>query len=159
MQPSSAVAQLKSKDGKTGGDIQLVQQDARFVNIRGRIIGLTPGAHGFHVHTNAVTKEGDCESIGPHFNPQNKPHGGKSGWERHVGDLGNVFADSDGVAFFDITDSLIALNNGPNSVMNRTLVVTAQNDDLGEGRDKESVLNGNSGKVLACGTIKFNTSF
>lgn len=42
---------------------------------------------------------------------------------RHVGDLGNVVAGSDGVAKFEIKDKLITLN-GPQTVVGRTLVVS-----------------------------------
>jgi Cu-Zn family superoxide dismutase len=41
---------------------------------------------------------------------------------RHVGDLGNVEADSNGVAKVDITDKLISLT-GAHSISGRTLVV------------------------------------
>jgi Cu-Zn family superoxide dismutase len=68
-----------------------------------------------------------------------------------VGDLGNVFADQDGVAYFSIIDSLISLT-GPNSVLNRTLVVTEFGDDLGKGADQSKV-NGNAGKPITCGVI------
>lgn len=64
-----------------------------------------------------------CTSAGPHFNPFNKEHGGPTDTVRHVGDLGNVEADSSGVAKINIKDSLISLC-GPLSVVGRTLVVS-----------------------------------
>ena len=65
------------------GEVRLVQQDNRYVGITGRILGLVPGAHGLHVHEGSE-KDGSCENIGPHFNPMNSDHGGKSEWKRHV---------------------------------------------------------------------------
>lgn len=44
---------------------------------------------------------------------------------RHVGDLGNVEADSNGVAKVDITDKLISLT-GAHSIIGRTLVVSCR---------------------------------
>lgn len=154
--PRGAVAKLKSKTSKVEGEVRFVQQDARFVGITGRVIGLTPGAHGLHVHESREkdTEEGTCDIsvIGEHFNPTKSNHGGKSEWVRHVGDLGNIFADADGIAYFSITDSLISLT-GPHSIVNRTLVVTEFGDDLGKGVGKESIVNGNSGKPISCGVV------
>jgi len=44
---------------------------------------------------------------------------------RHVGDLGNVEADSNGVAKVDITDKLISLT-GAHNIIGRTLVVSCR---------------------------------
>lgn len=145
---------------KVEGDVRFVQSDNKFVSITGRIVGLTPGAHGLHVHEKSQKDKNSCDlmEIGEHFNPQNSAHGGKSEWIRHVGDLGNIFADHDGMAYFDITDTMISLG-GPNSVINRTLVITETADDLGKGHSDESKRNGNSGKILACGTIMYSQQY
>jgi Cu-Zn family superoxide dismutase len=57
-----------------------------------------------------------CTSTGAHYNPFNKTHGGPQSAERHVGDLGNVQADANGVANFTIEDSQVQLT-GPYSVI------------------------------------------
>ena len=48
-------------------------------------------------------------------------HGNK--FSRHVGDLGNITADSSGVATVDIKDSLVTLS-GEHSVVGRSIVVS-----------------------------------
>jgi Copper/zinc superoxide dismutase (SODC) len=120
---------------------------------------LNQGKHGFHVHQFGDTTNG-CISAGPHFNPSDKTHGDRTvsvlkissflsvyisvssllatkvyyqpfqDETRHVGDLGNVVADNSGVAKFQFTDKCIKLM-GVNSVIGRSLVIHAGEDDLG----------------------------
>lgn len=59
-------------------------------------------------------------------------HGAPSDTIRHVGDLGNILADSNGNANFEMTDSVIALE-GRNSIIGRAFVIHAGVDDLGRG--------------------------
>jgi Cu-Zn family superoxide dismutase len=79
-------------------------------------------------------------------------HGDPIGPERHVGDLGNIVANSFGVATINFTDSLISLS-GPNSIIGRTLVVHNRADDLGRGGTDESRKTGSAGEGVACGVI------
>lgn len=73
------------------------------------VSGLTPGLHGFHVHTDPRTDTG-CLSTGGHYNPFDNEHGGPDNPERHVGDLGNIEADENGDGTLDITDNVIQLS-------------------------------------------------
>jgi len=117
-----------------------------------RITGLEPGLHGFHVHEFADFSNG-CMSAGPHYNPHGKTHGGPDDEERHVGDLGNVEANAEGVAEGSITDSLIQLS-GEHTVIGRSIMVHAGTDDLGKGGHELSSTTGNAGGRIACGEIK-----
>lgn len=92
-----------------------------------------------------------CVTAGPHYNPENRTHGGPVDAERHVGDLGNVIS-SGGLATYNHVDSLISLE-GERSVVGRSFVVHAQEDDLGKTNHPDSKTTGNAGARLACGVI------
>ena len=58
-------------------------------------------------------------------------HGAPGDTYRHVGDLGNIMADQDGVAIIDMEDNLLSLT-GINSILARGLVIHAGVDDMGK---------------------------
>jgi superoxide dismutase, Cu-Zn family len=57
--------------GKTGanGVVDLIQMSGG-VQMNGRVSGLTPGKHGFHVHQWGDIYSNGCDSTGPHLNPR-----------------------------------------------------------------------------------------
>ena len=57
-----------------------------------------------------------------------------------------------GAAKVDITDQMISLT-GENSIIGRTVVVHADQDDLGKGGHELSLTTGNAGARSACGVI------
>ena len=125
-----------------------MQKPGTVTPIKGRITGLTEGKHGFH-SMNTVIIPG-CESAGAHYNPDGVEHGDLE--NGHVGDLGNVEADSNGIAEFTIKAERITLI-GERSVIGRAIVIHENEDDLGKGGDAESLKTGNAGDRLACGVI------
>ncbi|KAK0413030.1 hypothetical protein QR680_006554 [Steinernema hermaphroditum] len=151
-----AVAVLRGDAGVTGTVYFTQEKEGQPTTIKGEIKGLTPGLHGFHVHQYGDSTNG-CISAGPHFNPFGKTHAGPKDDNRHVGDLGNVEANADGIANFELVDSPVQIH-GVNSVVGRSLVVHAGQDDLGRGegdKKEESLKTGNAGARVACGVIAF----
>jgi Cu-Zn family superoxide dismutase len=65
---------------------------------------------------------------------------------RHVGDLGNIEADSKGVAKVDMTEAHLVFF-GPNSIIGRGLIVHKDADDL------KTQPTGNAGGRVACAVI------
>lgn len=145
-----AVAVLKG-NSQVEGVVTLLQEDDGPTTVKVRVTGLTPGLHGFHLHQYGDTTNG-CISTGPHFNPNGMTHGAPEDEIRHAGDLGNIVADSDGVAEAAIVDNQIQLS-GPNAVVGRAFVVHELQDDLGKGGHELSLSTGNAGGRLACGVV------
>lgn len=124
------------------------------VRIVGRITGLTPGKHGFHVHQFGDVFSNGCDSTGPHYNPRKALHGAPHDGpdQRHAGDLGNIVADDQGLAVINFVDTVVSLS-GPESILGRAFVVHAAEDDLGRVENEGSTKTGNAGARLACGII------
>ncbi|XP_071446889.1 superoxide dismutase [Cu-Zn]-like [Hetaerina americana] len=123
------------------------------VTITGVVMGLSPGNHGMHVHEKGDLS-GGCGSSGGHFNPGMTNHGGPSSAIRHVGDLGNINANSKGVATVAAVDSVVSLQNiSPHCILGRTLVIHAGEDDYGLGGYSDSLTTGHAGARVACGII------
>src|SRR5215471_2833570 len=145
--PLKAIAVLHPTGAnKVSGTVTFTEV-ADGVQVHADITGLTPGNHGFHVHEFGDCSAADGSSAGAHFNPTSKPHAGPDDPERHVGDMGNVEADSSGKATLEYVDHQISLTNDQQSAIGRSVVVHAKADDL------KSQPAGDSGARVACGVI------
>ena len=119
------------------------------------ITGLKRGSkHGFHIHECGDMSD-KCESMCAHFNPYGKSHGGPESKERHVGDLGNIVADANGNARYQMTDSMIKLRGTKCNIIGRGLIIHADEDDLGKGGHEDSLTTGHAGKRIACAVIGY----
>ena len=108
--------------------------------------GLTKGKHGFHIHEYGDCSSVDGSSAGGHFNPEGKSHAGPSDMTRHMGDMGNLEANDDGLAHLEYADSMISLE-GDYSIIGRSIIVHKSEDDL------KTQPTGNAGSRAACGVI------
>lgn len=144
---ASATLQKTGKPGQTIGTLNMVQK-GDWVTINGNLRRLPAGEHGIQIRA-----EGDCDqavkSSSEHYNPTDSRHGPPDSSRRHVGDLGNIDVDRNGKGTFSMrTNSMTLIEDGPSSVLGRTVVITKNKDN---GRSQPS---GDAGPVIACGVIK-----
>jgi Cu-Zn family superoxide dismutase len=143
---ADAVAVLTPTEGNEAGGVVRFTNTDKGVRVMAQLAHLTPGLHGFHIHVFGDCRAADATSAGGHYNPGKEPHAGPDAEHRHVGDLGNVLADENGIANLDMVDPLIQIS-GPNSIVGRSVIVHADPDDL------TSQPTGAAGARLACGVI------
>jgi superoxide dismutase, Cu-Zn family len=142
-----AVAMIEGLgEHKVKGKVTFTQKEDG-VEIVAELTGLQPGQHGFHVHEFGDCSMADGKCAGGHFNPTGMPHAGPDDAKRHVGDLGNIKADSTGNASYKRVDTVISLN-GPQAIIGRSVIVHAKPDDF-----KTQQPPGNAGDRIGCGVI------
>jgi Cu-Zn family superoxide dismutase len=142
-----AVSVIRASSGSfVSGKLVLTDSVGTGLRVKGEIRGLTPGMHGFHVHEYGDCTDTAAVSAGGHFNPGNTTHGDPMAAHHHAGDLGNIEADTAGVARIDRVYAGLSLR-GENSVAGRSFVVHAKDDDL------KSQPAGNSGNRIGCGVV------
>jgi superoxide dismutase, Cu-Zn family len=145
-----ATATLQPTEGNSvSGAVAFIQPDLNDPQVRvvAKLVDISPGSHGFHIHETGNCSAADASTAGEHFNPTNMTHGGREQPQRHVGDLGNLEASADGVAELDFYDTHLTFN-GVNSIVGKAFIVHAMPDDA------VTQPSGNSGDRIACGVIE-----
>lgn len=112
--------------------------------------GLTPGAHGIHLHTVGSCVGPAFTSAGGHLNPGGKQHGKDNPMGMHMGDLPNVTigADGTGTATVPLGGTAKALFAALFDADGSAIVVHAAADDY------KTDPSGNSGARVACGVFR-----
>ena len=105
--------------------------------------GLTPGAHGIHIHENGECETPDFTSAGSHFNPSGRQHGLENPEGPHDGDMPNLVVKENGTA-----DTTLPLTSGVIRPDSQALIIHEAADD------QRTDPSGNSGRRLYCGVIK-----
>eukprot|EP01080_Neovahlkampfia_damariscottae_P011166 gene11166-3987_t len=150
---SFAVCEFEGLNSTLYGRVLFTQNSGQStVRVQATICGLTPNsAHGFHVHQYGdLTGADRTANVGGHWNPLESNHAYPPSSSRHFGDMGNITADKYGVAIFDSTFDLLALN-GNNSIVGRAIVIHEKADD-GAGAT------GNAGNKLGSCVIGYKNS-
>lgn len=139
----AATAKLEARSGSQVAGSIGISEIPGGLRLMADVSGLTPGAHGFHVHESGDCSAPDASSAKGHYNPGSKPHGHHAGMNRHMGDMPNLIADGDG----KVRVSMDILGLKLADIVGRSIVIHADPDDY------QSQPAGNSGKRVACGTI------
>ena len=106
------------------------------------------------VHLSYTRYECSSHSIpGSILNTPGKTHGSPEDENRMVGDLGNIVADESGNCEVDIKGNKLVQLLGPHSVLGRSIVIYAGEDDQGRGGHENSGTTGNAGPRIAAGVI------
>ena len=116
------------------------------VHIEATFIKLS-GLHGFHIHKAGDLRGEGCKLACDHYHvgpPQT--HGGppQRKGQRHTGDLGNV---TEGTYTFILKGIHVE------DLWGRSVIIHADEDDLGLGGKEDSLTTGHSGKRIACAVI------
>lgn len=143
---TKAVAVVHPTDGNEVSGTVTFEQTEKGVRVMGELQGLAQGKHGFHIHQYGDCTASDGTSAGGHYNPSGDEHAAPTAEKRHMGDMGNIEANEEGVATIDYVDSKIALN-GADSIIGRGVIVHGGEDDL------TSQPSGAAGPRVACGVI------
>jgi Cu-Zn family superoxide dismutase len=142
-----AVVVLHATAGQTAHGIVRFSQEGDTVKMVADLEGLNPGQkHAIHIHEFGDCSSPDGMSAGGHYNPEKHMHGLPEAESRHAGDLGNLQADGDGKAHYELTVSNISIAGAKNPVIGRAVVVHAKIDDGGQPT-------GNAGGRIAYGVI------
>ena len=140
-------ARLTFADGRPAGTATLLN-DARGLRITVNATGMTPGAHGFHLHTTGKCEAPGFTSAGGHLKPDNRKHGTLAAGGAHLGDLPNLQIGADGSG-----RATEVVPGGPGALeaifdADGTAVVVHANAD-----DYRTDPTGNAGDRVACGVF------
>jgi Cu-Zn family superoxide dismutase len=149
-----AKVQLRNAAGVVVGDAKFEQQRDG-VEVRVKVHGLTPGFHGFHIHTTGSCVAADFTSAGGHFNPTGEVHG------HHAGDMPILQVNADGTGearfttasfqvsqLFDADGSALIIHAGADNYANIPQRYAAT------GPDATTLATGDSGARVVCGVIQ-----
>jgi Cu-Zn family superoxide dismutase len=161
-----AKAVVRDVNGTTLGTITLQPVGSKLV-IGGRLTRLSPGFHGFHIHSVGICDPRATDptgtvvpfaSAGGHLNPAGAGHG------RHAGDLPLLFVSADGVAssivesdsasfgiIFDADGAAVIVHAAPDNYANIPPRYTAAGVP---GPDAATLATGDAGGRVACGLIQ-----
>lgn len=129
----------KASFTQTGDNIKLVIS----------LANASAGEHAVHIHATGDCSAPDGTSAGGHWNPTGVAHGKWGEGEFHLGDIGNMTVDDQGMGKIELTTNLWEMNTGSDiDIVGKAIIVHAGADDF------VSQPSGNAGARIGCGVIE-----
>jgi Cu-Zn family superoxide dismutase len=144
----TAAATLEARSGSTLSGTARFEQGEGQLKVTIEIANAAPGGHGVHIHEIGDCSAPDAKSAGGHFNPAGSPHGSPAAQPHHAGDLWNIHAGGTGTGSLTLISRDLTLDDGPNAIRGRAIVVHAKPDDF------KTQPSGASGARVGCGVIR-----
>lgn len=123
--------------------------ERRGSRLRVTIKKLPRGKHGFHIHKAGDLRGPGCAGACSHYHRGRiVRHGGRPGTRRarHSGDLGNIQKRGRTNAYYNYFLPGVK----PSMLWGRSLIIHADEDDLGRGLHADSGTTGHSGARIGC---------
>lgn len=125
----------------------LISNCAKGVKINATFTKLPKGKHGFHIHKAGDLRGEGCKGLCEHYDVGKHTHGSYRSKERHTGDLGNV------QMIQKRCKKIYTIKSSVKDLLGRSLIIHADEDDLGKGGFEDSKVTGHSGARIACAII------
>ena len=131
----------------------VIKQKGSGVQIKALFSRLPGGKHGFHIHRAGDLRGEGCKGACDHWHKGEPSEHGDSPSapganqidQRHTGDLGNIEERERKTIFLD--------NVSLDELYGRSLIIHADEDDLGKGGHEDSKTTGHSGTRIGCAII------
>jgi Cu-Zn family superoxide dismutase len=144
-----ATAQLVRADGAPAGWVRVFGGDDG-MTLLAEAYGLSPGAHGIHLHAVGRCDGPDFASAQGHWNPTSHQHGNENPAGPHGGDLPNLEVGAGGRGRLSASLNHVAIAAGASGILDAdatAVIIHAGPDDM---RTDPS---GGSGARIACGVL------
>lgn len=117
------------------------------INLIATFYKLSNGKHGFHIHKAGDMRGEGCKGLCEHYDKGKNVHGAgpHSKAPRHTGDLGNITWKGK-----TLKRHYYLTNVSVKDLWGRSIIVHADEDDLGKGSHEDSKITGHSGARMAC---------
>jgi Cu-Zn family superoxide dismutase len=150
-----ASAALQDASGASVGLVRLTEGRDGSVVVQVTAQNLTPGFHGFHIHTIGLCTPPDFTSAGGHYNPAATNHG------HHAGDLPLLLAEEDGTASLTLRTDRFALTDLLDADGSAFIIhsradnyANIPTDRYDPDPDATTLTTGDAGSRLVCGVIQ-----
>ncbi len=147
LKQKSAVAYFPGTNG-VKGEVEF-HEVSNGVLIKINFSELPKGKHGIHIHKGGDLRGEGCKAACDHWHKgSQKTHGGHPGTKghRHTGDLGNI-------SILHSKKKYFLKGVHISELYGRSVIVHADEDDLGKGPHEDSKTTGHSGARIGCAII------